>query len=64
MELLLFVKTHEFHRLGAETLVDLGLRVKMLKTVHGRPPTAFRAALVFWPLEPLCGLSWALPGAR
>jgi hypothetical protein len=36
MELLLFVKAYELHRLGAETLVDLGLRVKMLKTAHGR----------------------------
>ena len=43
MELLLFVKAREFHRLGAETLVDLGLRVKMLKTAHGEPLTAFRA---------------------
>ena len=43
MELLLFVKLREFHGLGAETLVDLGLRVKMLKTAHGEPLTAFRA---------------------
>ena len=47
MELLLFVKAHEFHRWGAETLVDLGLCVEMAKRVRGGQLTAFWAARAF-----------------